>query len=114
MPDILDVPDSISVEVVFALPDKQRLVAIDMAPGSVVADAIAASNFAGIFGEIQFDTLDVGIWGRICVRETPLKSGDRVEIYRHLEIDPREMRRQLALAGKTMRSDAPKGVDQDL
>ena len=92
----------IRVEVVFALAERQDLKAITLPEGATVADAIAASMLAKSFPEQNFDSLSVGVWGHTVTREHVLTDGDRVEIYRDLEIDPREARRQLALLGRTM------------
>ena len=94
----------IVVEVVFALADKQRLVSVSLPPNATVADAIAASHLAGHFLGQDFDTLEVGVWGRVVEKGHILSAGDRVEIYRPLRLDPREARRQLALVGETMRA----------
>lgn len=94
----------INVEIVFALPDKQRLLALSLPEGSTVADAIAESSLARSFPGHDFATADVGIWGRAVSREHVLAEGDRVEIYRRLRLDPKEARRQLALLGRTMGS----------
>lgn len=92
----------IEVEVVFATADKQALCSVSLRPGATVADAIATSRLAQRFPEQNLDTLEVGIWGTVVARDRPLNHGDRVEIYRPLAMDPREARRQLALAGRTM------------
>ncbi len=92
----------LKVEVVFALSEKQCLVALSLPSGATVADAIAASSLAQSFPGENLDPLEVGIWGRVVTRDTVLSDGDRVEIYRTLEQDPREARRQLALVGRTM------------
>ena len=81
------------VEVVFALPHRQVLLPLDVADGATVADVIAASGLARRFPEVDFDTLQAGIWGRPVERARPVSDGDRVELYRPLEIDPREARR---------------------
>ncbi len=93
----------IAVEVVFALPERQVLVGVSVPAGASVADAIEASGIAAQFPGVVLDTLDAGIWGRVADRSTVLKAGDRVELYRALEIDPKEARRQLAAAGRTMK-----------
>lgn len=93
---------NIDIEIVFALPGKQRLVALSLPLGSTVNDAIAESAIARSFPEHDFSTADVGIWGRPVARDQVLAAGDRVEIYRPLQLDPREARRQLALIGRTM------------
>ena len=93
------------VEVVFALPDRQALLTVSLAKGATVADAIRMSGLGDRFPAARLDELKVGVWGRPVDRTHELKSGDRVEIYRSLEIDPREARRQLALLGRTMRDE---------
>lgn len=92
----------IQVEVVFATADRQRLIAVSLARGATVADAIARSAIHEQFPGVKLDELTVGIWGRTVERDHVLSDGDRVEIYRALEMDPREARRQLASLGRTM------------
>ena len=94
----------IEVEVAFALPERQVLVAVELAEGSTVADAIEASGLGLQFPADNLESLPVGVWGRVTERDRVLAAGDRVEIYRPLQIDPREARRQLARVGKTMRT----------
>ena len=93
---------SIQVEVVFARADRQRLIAVTLARGATVADAIFRSAMAQQFPEENLDKLQVGVWGQPVDRDHVLSDGDRVEIYRTLALDPREARRQLALLGRTM------------
>ena len=81
------------VEVVFALPDRQVLVLLDVEEGATVAQAIRESGIERRFPEVDMSALEVGIWGRPADRSHVLREGDRVEIYRRLEIDPREARR---------------------
>lgn len=94
--------EHINVEVVFALPESQLLVALSLPEGSTAADAIERAGTADRFPELDISGLPIGVWGRVVVRDHPLKEGDRVEIYRPLDMDPREARRQLAEAGRTM------------
>ncbi|MEK6247143.1 MAG: RnfH family protein [Planctomycetales bacterium] len=92
------------VEIVFALPDRQSLKSVPVATGETVADVVAKSGLRADFPEIEIDSLAVGIWGREADRTQPVKEGDRIEIYRPLEMDPREARRQLAQSGRTLGS----------
>ena len=94
--------DKFDVELVFALPDEQLLRSIAVEPGTTVADVIAKSGMQSAFPGQAIDRLAVGIWGREVARDQLVKAGDRIEIYRPLELDPREARRQLALSGRTM------------
>ena len=82
----------LTVEVVFALPDRQVLESVNVAGGATVQDAIAAAGIAERFPGENVDALPVGIWGRPVARDSRVADGDRVEIYRPLEIDPREAR----------------------
>ena len=96
--------DQIHVELALALPAKQVLIALTVPSGSTVSDVISASPLARRFPDIPVADLAVGIWGRVVKRDHPVRDGDRIEIYRPLQIDPREARRQLAQAGRTMGS----------
>ena len=81
------------VEVVFALPDRQMLEVVTVPDDAVVADALRLSSIGARFPGIAFDELQAGIWGKPVERTQALRDGDRVEIYRPLEMDPREARR---------------------
>ena len=81
------------VEVVFALPERQFLQTVTVPANATVADAIRISGVERHYPDIRFDDLQVGIWGKPENRTQPLREGDRVEIYRPLEMDPREARR---------------------
>lgn len=94
--------DQITVEVVFALAERQELVGVNIPAGSTVGDAIEASAIQKFFPDNDLSSHPVGIWGRLVERDQRLLHGDRVEIYRPLEIDPREARRKLAAEGKSM------------
>jgi putative ubiquitin-RnfH superfamily antitoxin RatB of RatAB toxin-antitoxin module len=84
------------VEVVFALHDRQKLVALQLEPGATVAQAIEASAIANAFPECDVAACEVGIWGHVVERGRRLRDGDRVEIYRPLQVDPQTARRQRA------------------
>ena len=98
--------DPITVELVFALPDAQLVLSLEVDAGSSVSDVIARSGVAEKYPDIRFDSLEVGIWGRVVQRERRVEPGDRVEIYRPLLLDPRDARRELARCGLTMRGRA--------
>ncbi len=90
------------IEVVFATSEKQSLETIVAAPGATVADVIAMSSVLDSYPEQNRGDLTIGIWGRVVDEDHVVREGDRVELYRPLELDPREARRQLALVGRTM------------
>ena len=95
------------VEVVFALPEKQVLKTVLAIPGATVAEIVAESDLTGAFPGHVLTEMAFGIWGRVVEHNQVVKEGDRIEIYRPLELDPREARRQLALSGRTMSSPDP-------
>ena len=88
--------DELRIEVTYALPLKQWRVLLRLPPGSTVADAIDRSNLALTIRELRIDDEHVGIFSRPVTLATVLRDGDRVEIYRPLQCDPKEVRRQRA------------------
>lgn len=81
------------IEVVYATPSRQELIELDVEAPLSVAAAIRESGIERLFPDENLASTDVGIWGRIVTRDTLLADGDRVEIYRPLERDPRDARR---------------------
>jgi len=92
----------IRVEVAYALPGRQSILSIKLPEGSTVEQAILASGIRDLYPEIDLNAQKVGIFGRLSGLDEVLKAGDRVEIYRPLKADPKEVRRRLAAEGKTM------------
>ena len=97
--------DSINVEVAYALPEKQVIRAVNVDAGTTIGAAIVQSGIMMDFPELEFELEDarVGIFGKAAAMTTVLSDGDRVEIYRPLIADPKEVRRQRAAAGKKMK-----------
>lgn len=87
------------VELVYARPDEQVLLKVELQPGVTVLEAVQASELVQRFPEIDLERLDAGIFSKPVASDTMLRSGDRVEIYRKLTISPKEMRRQRAKRG---------------
>ena len=86
----------LDVEVAYAKPELQVIVAFQMPENATVAEAISASGLLERFPEIDSTDIKTGIFGSVCNSDQPLKQGDRVEIYRLLLHDPKEARRQRA------------------
>jgi len=86
----------ITVEVAYANPEQQVIIALEMPQGATVEQAIKTSGLLSRFPEIDQTTLKVGIFGSVCKLEQLLAKADRVEIYRPLIHDPKEARRQRA------------------
>ncbi len=81
------------VEVVYALPQLQRVIEVPWVAGMTVAQALEASGIFKQFPELNLATVKVGIFGRLCQLDRKLKAGERVEIYRPLALDPKQARR---------------------
>ena len=86
----------ITVEVVYALPEKQYLRQVKLAQGGTVAQAIEASGLLELRSDIDLSKNKVGIFSRPVKLTDEVNEGDRVEIYRPLIADPKELRRQRA------------------
>jgi uncharacterized protein len=84
------------VSVVYALPDRQTIVSLELPAGASVADAVEKSGLARRYKEIAERPLACAIYGRAVKPDSVLREGDRVEILRPLLIDPKESRRQAA------------------
>ena len=87
---------NIRVEVAYALPDRQEIIAIDVAEGCSIREAIEASGILQRFPDIDISAQGVGIFSKKRELSDILVQGDRVEIYRPLTIDPKEARRAKA------------------
>ncbi|OHX17302.1 RnfH family protein [Chromobacterium amazonense] len=95
--------ERLRVEVAYARPDRQWLAAVTLPAGSHALDAVRASGILAQCPELNEAALKLGVFGKAVKAEAPLRDGDRVEIYRPLLADPKEVRRQRAEAGKRMK-----------
>ncbi|MEB1082850.1 RnfH family protein [Citrobacter portucalensis] len=86
----------IVVEVAYALPEKQYLQRVTLQQGATVEEAIRASGLLELRTDIDLSKNKVGIYSRPVKLAEVLQDGDRVEIYRPLIADPKELRRQRA------------------
>ena len=103
----------VNIEIVFALPDRQELIALTVDSGTTVEVAIALSAIADKFPDEDIAGFQTGIWGRPVDREHPMAHGDRLELYRPLRMDPRDARRKLALSGSSMGQPVDDARDPD-
>jgi putative ubiquitin-RnfH superfamily antitoxin RatB of RatAB toxin-antitoxin module len=86
----------IKVEVVYGLPNKQALLALWVDEGTTIEQAVTESAIAGVFSEIDLSIHKVGIWNRVAKLSDVVQDLDRIEIYRPLIADPKEVRKQRA------------------
>jgi uncharacterized protein len=91
--------ETISVEVAYALPERQWLRTVVVPAGATVAHALGVSGLADEIPDLALDPARLGIFGTLVSPDTLLRAGDRVEIYRPLQIDPKESRRRRAQVG---------------
>ncbi len=84
------------IEVVYALPEKQSLLSLDVSPGTTVEQAIRQSGILSMYPEINLQENKVGIFSKPTTLQTELREFDRIEIYRPLIADPKEVRRRKA------------------
>ena len=92
----------INVSIVYALKDQQWLYEATVARGTSALEMVVLSGVLEVFPELDKSTLQLGVYAQKVEHDYLLEEGDRVEIYRPLTADPKEVRRQLALMGKTM------------
>lgn len=92
-------PASLSVEVAYALPDRQWLEALVVPAGSTLLDALRLSSLWRQVPELApAEELTLGIWGKVERQpgQRQLQDGDRIEVYRALVHDPKEARKARA------------------
>lgn len=97
---------TLNVEVVYALPHQQTLLRVQLAEGATVEDAVRASGMLDAHPEIDLARNKFGIFSKIVKLDEKVRDRDRVEIYRPLIADPKEVRRKRAEEGKVMKKGA--------
>jgi putative ubiquitin-RnfH superfamily antitoxin RatB of RatAB toxin-antitoxin module len=85
----------ITVEVVYATAERQELRKVELPVGATMLDAVAASGISERVGDLDLAGCALGIFGKLVAdpQARQLEQGDRVEIYRPLLADPKEVRR---------------------
>ncbi len=95
--------NKIKIEVVYALPHEQTLLKLEVPQSSTIADAIKLSGLLEKHPEIDLEKGKFGLFGKLSKTDTVLREKDRIEIYRPLLADPKEVRRKRAEEGKVMK-----------
>lgn len=96
---------TLKVEVAYARPDVQVIIATEVAVGATLEDAIRASAIIKRFPEIDMTMNRVSVFGKLSKLDQVLRAGDRVEILRPLIADPREARKKRAEKGAQPSAD---------
>lgn len=99
------------VEVAYALPHKQKILSLTVPEGTTALQAVQQSGIQSHFPELDLDVSAMGIFGKALAAsaERILLSGERVEIYRPLIADPKEVRKQRAAKAKAAKEETEKG-----
>lgn len=92
--------EQLTVEVAYALPTQQSLLTLAVLSGSSVQQVIEQSGILQQYPEINLFEQKVGVWSRLVKLDEHVKDGDRVEIYRPLIADPKDLRRRRAEKAK--------------
>ncbi len=95
--------ETLHVEVVYALPQRQELVKLTLPAGSTLQQAVEASGLLQRYPEIDLAKLKLGVYGKLSKPDALLRDRDRVEVYRPLIADPKEVRKKRAEEGKAMK-----------
>lgn len=98
--------DLISIEVVYALPQKQEMFTVKLPEGATVREAVEACGVLQKYPEIDLTKNKLGVFAKLTKPDGVLRDRDRVEIYRPLIADPKEVRKQRAAEGKIMKKGA--------
>ena len=102
----MDRADTITVEVAHARPERQLILPVEVGSGATLEEAIRASGILDEFPDIDLAGSKVGVFGKPGKLTDTLHEGDRVEIYRPLIADPKEVRKQRAAQGKVTKRGA--------
>ena len=98
------------VEVAYALPQEQVILVVEVEPGATVTQVIQRSGIMERYDSNDLTKNKVGVFGKLAKLDAVLQSGDRVEIYRPLIADPKEVRRQRAAQGKVTKKGGDSSV----
>ncbi|MGB1172479.1 MAG: RnfH family protein [Marinobacterium sp.] len=98
----------INVEVAYALPTEQKIIVLQVEEGTTVYDAVVRSRIAELYQQIDINSDPMGIFSRAIKdpKAEVLREGDRVEIYRPLIADPKEVRARRAAEAKAKKANS--------
>lgn len=98
----------ITIEVAYALPNEQTLLAFEVEQDTTIKEAIMHSGILEKYPVIDVENVKVGIFGKLKKMSDKVREKDRIEIYRPLIADPKEVRKKRAAAGKKMKKGGGK------
>lgn len=104
MDDKETAPATVAIEVAYALPDKQRIISLDVPEGTTAQQAAELSGITDEFPGLELQGAAMGVFGKaVKAIDYQVQAGDRVEIYRPLLVDPKEVRKARAAKAKASR-----------
>lgn len=108
MSDIQPGAGKITVEVSYALPHRQQIIGLEVAEGTTMYAAVEQSGIAKQFPELDLESSKMGVFGKVVAnpKSELLRAGDRVEVYRPLIADPKEVRKARAEKVKAEKATA--------
>ena len=95
----------INIEVVYGQPQRQELISLKVTSSTSIKEAIIQSDICKLFPQIELANARVGIFSRAAKLSDTLREGDRIEIYRPLLADPKEIRKRRAEQAKERASN---------
>jgi putative ubiquitin-RnfH superfamily antitoxin RatB of RatAB toxin-antitoxin module len=90
----------VTIEVVYGVPQKQKILTLLVAEGATVEQAIIDSGVTVLFPEIDLSVNKVGVWNRVVKLSEEVNDLDRIEVYRPLIADPKDVRKRRAEKAK--------------
>ncbi|MCL1077082.1 RnfH family protein [Parashewanella spongiae] len=87
---------SYDVDVVYALPKQQKIISVTITSGTTAIEALKQSKMQQFFPEIDLEKVKLGVFNNLIKHDTELQAGDRLEVYRPLIADPKDVRRRRA------------------
>jgi putative ubiquitin-RnfH superfamily antitoxin RatB of RatAB toxin-antitoxin module len=102
----------IDIEVCYALPDKQQIIPLKVSEGTTVYEAAKLSGIESQFAGLDLEIAKMGVFGKVIAKpkQTLINEHERIEIYRPLIADPKEVRKARAAKVKAEKADAKTGV----
>ena len=91
------------IEIAYALLEKQKIYTLEIEESVTIREAVALTAVLDDFPEADIADCKLGVFGKVVADKYQLQEGDRIEIYRPLIADPKEVRKQRAEAGKKMK-----------
>ena len=88
--------DVFAVDVVYALPKQQKIISVKVKPGTTAIEVLKQSNMLVFFPDIDLETIKLGVFSNLVKHDRVIEQGDRLEVYRPLIADPKDVRRKRA------------------